>query len=238
MQRVATLYRTVIYPSEFYGKFTNDDIEEKIDGIIIIKDLKCGKHDEEYAYYDTDCEINLCNKCITSDNEHKYDYKLNFDAYDIISKKQYIENNLKRIMEEKNENIKVDNNRDELIKLYKIIKTILNAYKKYLCYKHYQNIEYIYDYLIREKSEVELIQIKHENELIDSFNNFENILSVNINGQGFNLEKALNEWDKNNNLTIIINFNNLKELDLGKNKLKNIKPLLRFKMPKLEYLNL
>ena len=133
-------------------------------------------------------------------------------------------------MEEKNENIKVDNNRDELIKLYKIIKTILNAYKKYLCYKHYQNIGCVYDYLIREKSEVELVQIKHENELIDSFNNFENILSVNINGQGFNLEKALNEWDKNNNLTIIINFNNLKELDLGKNKLKNIKPLLRFKM--------
>ena len=238
MQRDATLYRTVIYPSEFYGKFTNDDIEEKIDGIIIIKDLKCGKHDEEYAYYDTDCEINLCNKCITSDNEHKYDYKLNFDAYDIISKKQYIENNLKRIMEEKNENIKVDNNRDELIKLYKIIKTILNAYKKYLCYKHYQNIEYIYDYLIREKSEVELIQIKHENELIGSFNNSENILSININGQGFNLEKALNEWDKNNNLTIIINFNNLKELDLGKNKLKNIKPLLRFEFPILEKLDL
>jgi len=245
IEKIQDLYITVscdhlvlpdIYPTEFYENFTDKDNE--LDGIIITKELKCIKHDEEYSYYDTDCEINLCNKCITSDNEHKYDYKLNFDAYDIISKKQYIENNLKRIMEEKNENIKVDNNRDELIKLYKIIKTILNAYKKYLCYKHYQNIEYIYDYLIREKSEVELIQIKHENELIDSFNNFENILSVNINGQGFNLEKALNEWDKNNNLTIIINFNNLKELDLGKNKLKNIKPLLRFKMLKLEYLNL
>ena len=52
-----------------------------------------------------------------------------------------------------------------MIKLYKIIKTLLNAYEKYPCHKYYQNIEHIYDYLIREKNEIELIQIKHENEL-------------------------------------------------------------------------
>ena len=90
-----------IYPTEFYENFIDKDNEQKLDGIIITKELKCIKHDEEYAYYDTDWKINLYNKCIALINDHKSDTKLNLDAYDIISKKQYIKKNLKEIMKKK-----------------------------------------------------------------------------------------------------------------------------------------
>ena len=245
IEKLQDLYITVscdhlvlpdIYPSEFYENFTDKDNE--LDGIIITKELKCIKHDEEYSYYDTDCEINLCDKCIALINDHKSDTKLNFDAYDIIFKKQYIEKNLKEIMKKKHEKVKQDNIRDELIKLDKIIKTIVNAYKKYPCYKHYQNIEHIYNYLKREKNKIELLKIKNKTELIDNFDNIGNILSIKINGQSFNLGKTLSKWKDFKEPENKFVWNNLKELDLGKNKLKNIKPLLRFEFPILEKLDL
>ena len=264
IENITDLYMTVscdhlvlphILPSDFYRHFPTVDSEQMFDKLMAIKDLKCEKHNEEYAYYDTDCEINLCEKCISSINDHKSDTKINFDCYDIISKKQYIEENLKNVMIKKYENTtsftntnkgtddntnSYENNyRFELIYLNKIIKTILNAYEKYPCHKHYENIENIFEFLKKEGNKKELIKIKHKNELIYNINNnnIEKIISIKINEQSFNLEKTLNKCDEFDPEKIFT-FNNLIILDLTRNKLKDIKPLKKFKMPKLEKLNL
>ena len=242
-----------ILPSHFYSRFPTVESKHMFDKSMVIKDLKCGKHNEVFAYYDTDCEINLCEKCISTINDHKNDTKINFDCYDIIFKKQFIEKNLKNIMKKKdkadtdindNTNSQENNYKHELIYLYKIIKIILNAYENYPCYKHYENIETVYDFLkkeeIKEEIKKNLIKIKHKNELIDNFNNnnIENIISIKINEQSFNLEKTMSKVVKFNDSNIKFNFNNLILLDLSRNKMRNIKLLKKFEMPKLEKLNL
>jgi hypothetical protein len=238
-----------ILPSHFYSRFPTVESKYMFDKSMVIKDLKCGKHNEVFAYYDTDCEINLCEKCISTINDHKNDTKNNFDCYDIIFKKQFIEKNLKNIMKKKdkadtdindNTNSQENNYKHELIYLYKIIKIILNAYENYPCYKHYENIETVYDFLKKEEIKKNLIKIKHKNELIDNFNNnnIENIISIKINEQSFNLEKTMSKVVKFNDSNIKFNFNNLILLDLSRNKMRNIKLLKKFEMPKLEKLNL
>ena len=246
-----------IFPSKFLKHFTDEDIEQKFGGIIIKKELRCVKHDQPYAYYDTDCKINLCEKCISSANDHKNDTKINYDEYDIIFKMQYIKKNLEKFIKQKYydiielENDDSNGNRyrdttshenkriSELIYLNKIVKIILNAYKEFPCYKHYANIVNIYKY-IKEEEKITLFKIKNKNELIDKLNNeeYNNISSIIINGQSFDLEKTLNKCTKNKNLNVKFEFINLKELDLGKNKIKTIKFLSGFKLLNLQILNL
>ena len=247
-----------IFPSNFLKYFSNDkDIEKKFGGLIMKKEFRCFKHDQPYAYYDIDCKDNLCEKCISSTNEHKNDTKINFDEYDILFKKKYITNNLETFLKQKyNDIIELETNDDfaqknskipsyeskrisEIIYLNEIIKTILNAYKEFPCYKHYANIENIYKY-IKEEEKLTFFKVNNKNELIDKLNDkdYNNILSIIINGQSFDLENTLNEWAENNNFKTVLKFSNLKELNLGKNKIKTIEFLSRLKLPNLQILDL
>ena len=247
-----------IFPSNFLKYFSNDkDIEKKFGGLIMKKEFRCFKHDQPYAYYDTDCKINLCEKCISSTNDHKNDTKINFDEYDILFKKQYITNNLETFLKQKyNDIIELETNDDfaqknskipsyeskrisEIIYLNEIIKTILNAYKEFPCYKHYANIENIYKY-IKEEEKLTFFKVNNKNELIDKLNNedYNNILSIIIKGQSFDLENTLNKWAENNNFKTVLKFSNLKEINLRENKIKTIEFLSRFKLPNLQILNL
>ena len=235
------LFLPNIIPSEFYNYFTVVDNEQMLNKIMILKDFKCSIHLKEYEYYDTKCQINLCSECITSNKKHKKHEKISLDAYDIIFKKQYIEKRLKEI--DKN-NSEIDKNekmniRNELNYFYEIIKIILSAYEELPCYKHYKNIEIIYSYFTKKENRERLVKIKNKNELIVNLNNneYKHILSINMNGQNPNLEKTLDKCIKLKKIKII-NLNSMKELNLGKNKMKNIKPLLKFKMPILEKLDL
>ena len=123
--------------------------------------------------------------------------------------------------------------------LNEIIKTILNAYKEFPCYKHYANIENIYKY-IKEEEKLTLFKVNNKNELIDKLNNedYNNILSIIINGQSFDLENTLNEWAENNNFKTVLKFSNLKEINLRENKIKTIEFLSRLKLPNLQILDL
>ena len=246
-----------ILPSHFYSRFPTVESKHMFDKSMVIKDLKCGKHNEVFAYYDTDCEINLCEKCISTINDHKNDTKINFDEYDILFKKKYITNNLETFLKQKyNDIIELETNDDfaqknskipsyeskrisEIIYLNEIIKTILNAYKEFPCYKHYANIENIYKY-IKEEEKLTFFKVNNKNELIDKLNDkdYNNILSIIIKGQSFDLENTLNKWAENNNFKTVLKFSNLKEINLRENKIKTIEFLSRFKLPNLQILDL
>ena len=227
-----------ILPSEFLDKYLFMNIEDQLGNINITKDLKCGKHSEQYAYYDTDCDINLCCECVASVNDHKSDTKINLDDAYIISKKQSIEKKLMeidKITEEILSN-KKEERQNELLDLYKIIKIILSSYEDYPVYKHYENIENIYNYFEQKEVGKELFKIRNKDELnkyIFEYGQANKILSINLSEQAFNSDENVFI-----NLKGKINLSNLKELDLSKNKLKNIKFLFKIEMPKLVILNL
>ena len=66
---------------------------------------------------------------------------------------------------------------------------------------------------------------------------YNNILSIIIKGQSFDLENILNKCAENKNLKIVLQFSNLKEINLRENKIKTIEFLSRFKLPNLQILN-
>ena len=125
---------------------------------------------------------------------------------------------------------KKEERQKELLDLYKIISIIHSSYEDYPVYKHYENIENIYNYFEQKDAGKELFKIRNINELnkyIFEYGQANKILSINISEQAFNSDENVFI-----NLKGKINLSNLKELDLSKNKLKNIKFLFKIEMPK------
>ena len=184
---------------------------------------------------------NFCEDC----NENVYDneLKINHKGHKII--------NLKAFQEkfEKNREIIIKKNK-ELYELFRFNKLIMETQQKYQDNYFYRiNMKNIEKSIKREKirksEEVEYFKKlimdgnyynnnnkKNKTKYVDEIENLPN------KNEQFVVINNKNLKDEQFKLISLVKFNQLKELDVSNNEIKNIEPLYRMFLPFLEYLNM
>ena len=198
----------------------------------------------KYVAYCDDCLIDICEKCL-ADKCHFTHTKFRFPNIYEKSKKlisYYISLTLPIIG-------KCGKGKSTFINL---LHAELNSYKKYPCYTNYKNLNNLFKFLRQNKdnnkennnninqnenNKIELfLKIKSLKELknliIDYPDKINIIESINIQAQSF---YDLNSLKINESLT---HYNKLIELNLKKNNISDITPLISINFPELKNLNL
>ena len=231
-----------------------------------IKNLMCENHNKKYLFYcDNDkCKIDLCKECYNGHNGHKI---IEFDKL-----KMEIERKIKYIIDifgldlEYNKKDIFDyefNNSDKLIVK---ISMIINDYERYPNYNNIRNIKNIYDITnniikcnpqnenkIYIRKALDVSSPADFDELIDNKDNRILIKRIRINLNNFYDLKKFENIEMDNLIELELRRNNikdisflasakllsLKKLDLGMNEIGNnmIKFIKYFEFKLLNYLN-
>ena len=188
---------------------------EKVDNNLLL----CNDHKKKFAYYCHNCERNICRKCLNESNGHKRHPLYIFDNY-IYERNELIEN-INVLIEDP----KVDSNFKMLVNV------IINDFNSYPNYSHFFTLKSCHDYLSNPpnysaKNTQRYYYIKNLNEL--NANGSKNLKKIEINQNIENIIDILYE----------LNLDDLVELNLKGNKIKNIQKLSKKKLGKLKILNL
>ena len=204
--------------------------------------FKCQNHSMKYVSFCDDCFLDMCEKCL-ADKCHLTHTLFRFP--DIYEKCKNILLNFISL-----ENEKLGNESKGKSQLIKLMKGIIFSYKNYPCYNNYKNLNNLFNFIrqikennndknIYQKENIKMelfLKIKKVRELKDLINNFPEkinlIESIKIQAQNFYNLNLL----KINAATI--SYNNLIELDLKKNNISDITPLISINFPELKYLDL
>ena len=193
------------------------------------KKTTCYKHNREFIYYCLNCQENLCEE--EKEQEHK-DHKLE---------------KISEIIDDCHINDELENINDELHKLVEFNELILKNIEIFQENKLYINSIKNMGKSLEEGNKRESQDIKCLlNELSKGIEISENAIQKLIDEKFIQLNRKdkyihLSEReleDKHFNYISQIRFNQLKEIDLSKNHLVNIKPIKRMSLPFLEFLNL
>ena len=217
----------------------NTTENKKFENYIYIKEedlCKCPRHNEkdnkkdnkkDFISYCTDCKFDLCQECLNMES----------DVYSntSISNKKH-ENHTKIDLNKiKDEFDEIDN----LIIIFRIIKSFMNNYEKYKCYKLFKSIENAKNFLEKINNNninSETFQITYKNSLKISSEeelNSQKFFSSGISSINIQYKKEINMsiFDKTD-------FRNLEELILVGNNIKDISFLSSNSFPQLKILNL
>ena len=193
------------------------------------KKTTCYKHNKEFIYYCLDCQENLCED--EKEQEHK-EHKI----------KKILD-----ILDDDHINNKLFNINNELRKLVEFNELILKNIEIFQENKLYVNSVKNMGKSLEEGNKRESQDIKCLlNELSQGIKISENAIHKFIDLKGIYLhrkQKFINLSgkelkDEHFNCISQIRFNQLKEIDLSNNYLKNIQPFIRMSLPFLEFLNL
>ena len=202
----------------------------------------CKKHLMKYVAYCDDCLIDICEGCL-ADKCHFTHTKFRFPniyekSKDLIS--YYISSSPEILSN-------YGKGKNTLINL---INAELNSYKNYPCYTNYKNLNNLFIFLRQNKD-------KNNNKNINQNENNKKGLSIKIKNAK-DLKNFIKEYpDKINTIESIniqtqnfydlsflkknessISYDNLIELNLKKNNISDIKPLISINFPELKNLNL
>ena len=173
------------------GAFESD--EDKKD------DLLCKEHKEEFAYYCSQCNCNICRDCLRKDGKHIGHTLIILDElyFKLKIQIQHIVDILKINKDKNNEKddsnpMIFDNINIDAENFIRLISIIINDFNNYQNYFLYQNIENIYKYLVRF-----IENKKNKNEL--------NKLDYKIQEKIIGL-RSLNERFKTGNLSQIVSI--------------------------------
>ena len=217
--------------------------KENIGHIKIIKinekKNRCLEHfNENYNNFCNDCGENICEKSESSLHKGHEITKINKLIKDLDKKKS----NSIKIIENKNK---------ELLNIIKFNETIINCFHKqknnYLYLKSLKNISDAFQReKLRDSNDLKFVlydidkEIKNsekENEKLSDDKDSEDEIEIERQNENLLLnKKKLN--DENLKCISKIKFNNLKEINLSENKIKNIGLLSNISLPYLELLNL
>ena len=193
------------------------------------KKTTCYKHNKEFIYYCLDCQENLCED--EKEQEHK-EHKIE---------------KILDILDDDHINNKLLNINNELRKLVEFNELILKNIEIFQENKLYVNSVKNMGKSLEEGNKRESQDIKCLlNDLSQGIIISENAIQKFIDLKGIYLhrkQKFINLSgkelkDEHFNCISQIRFNQLKEIDLSKNDLKNIQPIIRMSLPFLEFLNL
>ena len=221
-----------ITPTKQFVEIENEEKEEKENKPHLLT-LKCEEHKELFAYYCKEYRLNICRNCV-----FEFDNHLNHHL-DLFDKKIYIINkiitNIKEDLEQK------ENDSTEIKQFKELMSIIINDYKNYPNYSHFDIIELCSDFLqkknidsttnLNNNDEKEnYLYIKSSVELDNNFNNAKLIKKISINKFNPNILSSIQILGQD-----LINLN---ELDLKENSIKDISLLTNIKLENLEILNL
>ena len=221
---------------------------------INIKYLTCQRHKKQFEQYCTNCKKNLCKDCIIENYCNKHD-RITLITEKIAYLKEYL-------LKNKNH---ATNLNDKDYYFLRLLEVLINTHENYPNYRTLKSLESaskLLEYNEKGKEENEDIKTLKSGKLIKDkkdlrSKNWGYPFNIYLNNSNFkNLKHLSKRWLKNNcsliKLTLAENdlnnikflkfadLNNLKHLDLSRNKLKdnNIKHLADLKCNKLENLYL
>ena len=211
--------------------------------------ISCAYHkkETEFIKYCSDCGINLCKKCLDKNSElYSNTSKVNkahenhtlIDLNDITDKFAELEH-LMDNYEKMYENCKEKN----YINIFKVIRCIIEHYKKSKNYNSYKSIKNAEKFLkklyngeykfVNNTKKVKYINLIKQTSEKDFDKNI-------LNHSDLIREISIKYIENNINFTLLENhnFKNLKTLIIRGMKFSNISPLFSCKFPVLEYLDL
>jgi hypothetical protein len=237
--------------SYFLSDNINDDYEE----------LKCKEHNLTFKYFCKTCLLNICEKCIFKHvlNRHKF-IKLesikidNEQLREIITKINPNNQNDNFCIEiiklqYKKENVLEKINQDELNQFNKLIRIIINNYKKYPHIFNYFNIKNIFHFFIKKdnKGNIDINQKEsHNNNNIQSNEKDEIIIQYINNNTGNNNTGNNNtgrtnlfsrKFVKNNKKKTYLTINDRKFPLLSQHKFENNEKIITVKLIVKENIN-
>jgi hypothetical protein len=192
----------------------------------------CKKHCQKYIYYCGKCEKHLCEVCLNERESCSHPNLYNLEEKD----QKQEEENIKILIEERENLIKVKNLIEHLIKF---IETILTTYFKHAAnYFHYININNLANSILFNK------QYKlNRDQLIAKLDDLERLARHYLNVK-LKIELTGNELSinlNNKNITNIdlqilseIYFKNVESMHLNHNNISDITPFKNFKSPNLK----
>ena len=227
----------------------NNEIENKnYENYIYIKEenfYKCLMHNKKvFISYCEDCKFDLCNECLTMNSDvysntsisnKKHENHTKIELKEIKGEFDEIDNLIEKIM--KNEEV-FKKNEYNLTIIFTIIKCFMNKYEKYKRYNLYKSIENAKKFLekINNQSDLKASEVEYKNSL--KINNEEDLKSK------ISRSKEISSIDIQYkgviDLSIFNNrvFENIEELILVGNNIKDISFLTYKSFPQLKILNL
>ena len=189
-----------------------------------IKDFfKCKEHNEYlYSSYCTDCKVNCCQKCLTETKIHENHTMENLlDVDDIIKE-------TKRLI--KITRKKLPKGDIEYRKILNLMECLIKNYKEYPSHNLYKSIFNAKEFLTKLNipNMTEMIKIRTINELKMNIDNSHLISSIKINNEKFSDLSIFEQLD----------LSNLIKLQLQKNEIKNIEPLLKCDFSSLKFFDI
>ena len=219
--------------SEEFKSYNSNKKASKIDVLESFYYHLCENHQEPLYAYCSDCDVNLCSKCINQNENHK-EHK-----YIFFNNKQ-INEKLKKIIDfmedEEQINKMIKKYGNEINNLFHVIRLIIISFCQYQCGANYtsiENVSNIIDDLTKDKlnfNEKKQFKIFKKIRTKKNFENAkeEDICQIRINESNFS---DLSLFEKKQ-------FINLEYLTLRENHIKNIAPLESLKSKKLKDIDL
>ena len=226
----------------------NENENKNYENYIYIKEenlYKCLMHNKKaFISYCEDCKFDLCNECLsmnsdvysnTSISNKKHENHTKIELKEIKGKFGEIDNLIEKIMN--NEEV-FKKNEYNLTIIFMIIKCFMNKYEKNKRYNLYKSIENAKKFLekINNQSDLEASEVEYKNSL--KINNEEDLKSKisrskEISSIDIQYKRVIDLSIFNNRV-----FENIEELILVGNNIKDISFLTYKSFPQLKILNL
>ena len=187
------------------------------------KYLYCKNHENsKYIKYCRECRMNLCEICSEEDKRH-----VNHSLDSLVIDDKEIEK-IKKLIKEKRKKLSIGDIENR--KILNIIEALIKKYKEYPSHNLYISINNAIKFLKEMiiPNIVEKIKIRTKEELYEKKNLSHLISSIKINNQNYSDLSLFKE----------LNLMNLEKLQLQGNGIKSIKPFLHCNFEKLKFLDL